>query len=264
MVKALLPAMLLPAMLLVAQQSVAESEYIIDVSEVRQNVQEDSFYADIMNRQDSPFSSSDRGTNAHETTHGINSELRNKYYRQSNDMMNAFYVGGGKAVLLKEPSIRKLAVIEFLPVELRSYRYGLYIAGQREWDDRPLYLVDEWVCYVNGGAVSVQDALRGRGSKERTDAVSGCLDFSIYCVALCMAIEKGDPVYWKTNKRFRHFMNWHLAKAEVVFNKGRAMDRFQVGEQEKLLESLRSSAAGSTMRTFLDKHFNGTWLGENR
>ncbi len=238
---------------------VVEPEYV-DVPVVSQRIREESLYADIMNRQSNPFTSEDRDTNAHETTHGINSDLRNQYARQLRKKVNGFYVTGGKGVIIEEPNIRKSAVIPFLPPALRSYRYNLYIQGQGAWDDVPLYLVDEWVAYVNGGAVSVEDVEKGRHNGQWSDSVSGCLDFSIYCVALCMAVETGDPEYWENNTQFRNFMRWHLEKAHDVFMKGRNMEQFRWDKQEKLLESLRNSEAGKPMRDFLNRHFDGLWL----
>lgn len=238
-----------------------EPEYV-EVLAVSDKVREESLYADIMNRQANPYRSrrNDRNIDAHETTHGINNDLRNKYTKQLGKRVNGFYVTGGKGVIIEEPNIRKRAVIEFLPITLRSYRYDLYIAGQLEWDDVPLYLLDEWVSYVNGGAVSIEDVEKGRHNREWSDDVSGCLDFSIYCVALCMAIEKGDPDYWNNNKQFRNFMHWHLVKSHRIFMKGREMEEFRWDKQEKLLEALRNSEEGKPMKEFLNKHFNGVWL----
>lgn len=234
----------------------------VDVPEVSQHIREDSLYADIMNRQSRPFTTHDRDTNAHETSHGIHSDLRNRYSRQLGKKVNGFYVTGGKGVIIEEPGIRKSAVKPYLPQELRSYRYSTYISGQGAWDDVPLYLVDEWVAYVNGASVSVQDVQEGRHNGEWTDAVSGCLDFSIYCVALAMAVERGDPGYWESNVQFRRFMDWHLRKAHRVFMSGRNMEQFRWDKQEKLLTSLRNSENGKPMREFLNRYFGGIWLND--
>jgi hypothetical protein len=112
----------------------------VDVPVVSQHIREESLYADIMNRQSSPFTGHSRDTNAHETSHGIHSDLRNRYSRQLGKKVNGFYVTGGKGVIIEEPGIRLSAVKAYLPQELRSYRYNTYIAHQRAWDDVPLYL----------------------------------------------------------------------------------------------------------------------------
>lgn len=243
---------------------VVEPEFV-EVPVVSSRYREESLYADIMNRQSSPFTSSDRDTNAHETTHGINSDLRNKYTRQLGKRVNGFYVTGGKGVIIEEPKLRIRDVVPYLPSGLRSYRYQTYLIQQQSgWDDVPLYLVDEWVAYVNGASVSVEDVERGRHNGQWTDAVSGCLDFSIYCVALCMAIEEKDPGYWQSNTQFRNFMTWHLKKAHTTFMKGRNMEQFRWDKQEKLLQSLRNSEDGKRMRDFLNKYFDGLWLEEGQ
>jgi hypothetical protein len=61
------------------QQALPE---FVDVPIAAENVKEVSLYADIMNRTTRPCTNYDRDTNAHETTHFINSNLRNTRPRQ--------------------------------------------------------------------------------------------------------------------------------------------------------------------------------------
>lgn len=57
------------------------------------------------------YKDSDPITWAHESTHGINSAVRNRY----GPGYNAFYIGDGRAVVLPEPNIRKSSVDQFIP-----------------------------------------------------------------------------------------------------------------------------------------------------
>lgn len=99
----------------------------VNVSVVRQRAQESSYYGDIINHSRNPVLDYDRDTNAHETTHMINSDIRNAH---TSPRSNGFYVLEGRGVVIAEPKLRKSAVVEFLPQNLRSYRYSTYISGQ--------------------------------------------------------------------------------------------------------------------------------------
>ncbi len=90
---------------------------------------------------------------AHETTHGLNSRVRNANYKPGTTP-NAFYVLEGKALLLQEPKGLLLSdVARRIPTALRGKIYKLYMIDQQSgWNDRPLYMWDEWVSYANGTA----------------------------------------------------------------------------------------------------------------
>lgn len=232
----------------------------VDVPVVSQRIKEDSVYADIINHSRNPVLDESRNTNAHETTHMITSDLRNAYSQSLGKKVNGFYVMNGKGVILDEPRLRKSDMIPFVPQSLRSYRYPTYVTGQGAWDDTPTYIFDEWVAYVNGGATSIDDVQKGRHKDSWADSVSGCLDFSIYAVSMCMAIEAKDPEYFRSNTQFKNFMRWHLKRAYDVYAVGSKMDEFKWEKQDALLQSLRTSPDAEKMRKFLKDHFNGVWL----
>lgn len=97
---------------------------------------------------------SSKYTTAHECTHGINNDLR---LASGNwEGKNGFYLGKNRSILLDEPKMKKSAIIPYIPQELRSARYNLYVAGQQSWDDKPLYIYDEGVAYVNGSWAAIE------------------------------------------------------------------------------------------------------------
>jgi hypothetical protein len=222
----------------------------------------DTVYGDILSHSNKrPFgNSSGRATNAHETAHGIHSYLRNKYTRESGKKVNGFYCLEGRGVIIEEPGIRKSQINRFVPQNLRSYRYNLYLEQQRAWDDRPLYVYDEWVAYVLGGMTNVEDAQEGRHKGGWTDGVSGCLGFSIYAVATCMAVKEHDPEYWESNKQFRDFTIWMLHKSQETYKMGHRMEEFQWKDQDKLLNEFLTSTSAAPMREFIKEHLDGVWL----
>lgn len=224
----------------------------VDVPVLTRRVAEESFLADIVNRCQSPSLGSGRPTDGHESTHMLNSQLRN----QHGGHVNAFYVMSGKAVILQEPRLRKREVIAFVPPSLRQYRFGTYVSGQQEWDDRPLYLVDEWTAYVNGCYVALDDKRAGRRA-EPADWASGPLELGVYCVALGMAVEKYDPAYFR-DSQFKAFLRWHWKRAKVAFDKGREV--FPSQSQEVMLRNLQQSPDAQAVRDFITRNLDGVWL----
>lgn len=225
-------------------------------------INEDSVFADVLGHsKGEPFGTAfGRSTSVHETAHGIHNEVRNEYNRLGKPRANAFYFLEGRAVIVEEPKIRKSHANKFVPEKLRSYRWKLYMAGQMEWDDTPLYLCDEWVAYILGGMCGIDDVKNGRHKGGWTDGVSGCLDFSIYSLGLCMAIREGDPVYWRENQQYKAFMHYALHQACRTFMEGRNMKEFRWDDQENLLRELRTNPAAEGMRKLLRDEFDGAWL----
>ncbi len=223
--------------------------------------EQNSIYGDVLGHSKArPHGDSGgRATNAHETSHSIHAYLRNMYTRQYGKRVNGFYCLKGRGVVIEEPNIRKSQVNKFVPKNLRSYRYNLYLGGMA-WDDTPLYIYDEWVAYVLGGMVNVEDIQKGRHKGGRTDGVSGCLGFSIYAVALCMAVKEHDPQYWESNTQFRNFTIWMLYKSQKTYKMGHRMKELQWKDQDDLLKELLTSSSAAPMRDFIRQHLDGVWL----
>lgn len=224
---------------------------------VRVRINEKSFYADVINHAQQPVLDESRSTNAHESTHRINAEVRNNYNKH-----NAFYVGNDKVVILKEPAITKNQSIEFIPNNLRFMRFSLYILGQQEWNLQPLYILDEWTAYINGATVSVEDFETGRYRGQWQDAVAGSLEFTIYSIAIAMAVEKYDPVYWNSEngEELRRFIIWNGKRAQDVYLKGYKKPMFIWDKQEKLYNDFKNSPDAANMREFVKKYLDNIWL----
>ena len=150
-------------------------------------------YGDVLAHCRAPHTGNSRSTNAHETAHVIASSLRSPGW-------NGFYLGGGRGYLLPEPAMRLQDVR--VPKKHRGWRHDTYLVDQRRWwNDRPLYLVDEWVAYLTGASVALDDHLAGRGT-EKSDCVAGCHEFMVYCDYLRQQLptnydtEAFDSLFW--------------------------------------------------------------------
>jgi hypothetical protein len=236
----------------------------VQIQKHRQS-EEGTVYGDIISHsKGKPFGDQGgRGTNAHETTHGINSEIRNAHTNQGKKI-NGFYVLEGRGVVLEEPKIKMEHAKKFVPKNLQSYRWDLYLVKQlRDWNDTPTYICDEWVAYINGGACDVDDVKKGKHKGGWTDGVSGCCDFTIYTIALCMATKELDPDYWKNYKQFRNFVVWEMRFAQKIFLEGRVMKEFKWDKQDKLLLEFLESPEAEAMRKFVREELDGVWLDIN-
>jgi hypothetical protein len=225
---------------------------------VANHVTGDTFYADVINHYAKRLNEKAVMTDAHETTHMINNEIRNA--NQSTGRNNGFYLGNDKGMVLLEPAIRKSAVATYVPKPLRGSRYALYVTGQTDWDDRALYIFDEWVAYVNGGRTGVDLVEKNKFKESWTDGVMGLLEFSIYGTAVSMAIAAGDSGYFAKNPQFFVFTKWLLRHAKSIYDKGSVMDAFKWDTQNKLLKTWRESPEAKEMRDFMSKYLEVSWL----
>lgn len=211
-------------------------------------------YVDIINHYGKRLNERSLLTDAHETTHMINNDIRNA----SKPGSCGLYVCEDRSIVFPQPKFRKSAIAEHIPQELRGFRFKTYISGQTEWDDSPLYVYDEWVAYCNGGQVGVELVKAGAYNEGACDGVSGCLEFSIYAVATVLAVKKNDPGYLASCPQFMAFTAWNIERSAAIFKEGLAMPDFQVGEQSKILQALKSG--NSPIKSTLGQAFGGAFL----
>jgi hypothetical protein len=234
---------------------------LIKLEKVR-NLPDTCVYNDVMNYSVSkPFGDAHgRSTNVHETIHGINSYLRNKAVKETkNYKLNGFYAGNGYGIIVENPNLRLRQVRDYVPNSVRGYRFKLYFEQQLgDWDDTPTYHMDEWAAYIGGAESAVDDYNNKIIDPEKSDSVSGSLEFSIYCTVLAMAVKELDKKYWEENLQFKYAINYYLIKAEKVFFEGQ--DKFPSKKQDLLLQNLRNSTDTEIMRDFLKQEFQGIFI----
>jgi hypothetical protein len=202
-------------------------------------------------------------TAGHETTHGINSELRNNW-NTTGKKANGFYVLGDRAAIIVEPNIRKSDCAEFIPASLHGSRYDTYITGQTEWDDTPTYVFDEWTAYTNGGAVSVDLVQHGLYHGGWTDAVYGALEFVVYSTAIAQAVQKGDPTYWASadGTQFKEFVAFSVKRAMDVYRAGSTMSEYTFADEDTFYSNKKSSPDAAGWRAFVSSLFGADWTNE--
>lgn len=219
-------------------------------------------YTDVLEHsKQKPFGDdSGRNINVHETVHGIHSDYRNEYYKKLKYPLNALYCLNGNIVIVREPNITMRHVTKYIPKKLQSYRYKLYFVEQlQNWDDAPSYILDEWIAYILGSKCAVEDHQKGINT-HKSDAVSGCLDFSIYATAFAMAVKEHDPEYWEKHTEFKEIIQYHLIQAEKTLGQGLDIREFNSESQDTLYNNLLYDSDSVDIRNFLIKEFNGIFI----
>jgi hypothetical protein len=164
---------------------------------------------------------------AHESTHAINSRIRNA--AAPNSVFNAFFVGHGTACILREPRVPLSAIAQFVPAELRGpTSFNLYLVRQAgQWNDQPLYVLDEWTAYVNGAAVGLDNATRDnatRGGQPEPCELQQAIEFCGYATALLLAVERLDPAYPDEDKKsLQEFVAWQCERVWMLCERAKAM-----------------------------------------
>lgn len=225
-----------------------------------------------------------RVSSAHEMTHFINADARNKQgvgytttftrsFAASHESVdgasleslpqpvpiksdgktafqkvNCLYFLDSKVFVLPEPGIRKSEVGGLIPRELRSYRYSTYVAGQTAWDDMPLYLWDEWIAYVNGAKCAADLLARGLYDEGQRDILMGVLEFVVYGTGVMMRSLEKDP---SVHDQLLPYFSAILSDSIMLFHK--QCQNFLWSSQEGYFEAIASGAAGKPLRDYYKK-----------
>lgn len=197
----------------------------------------------------------DRITWGHETTHGINSHVRNSL-NTTGKRANGFYLMKDRAALVVEPPTTLLANVgTYVPASLRGSRYKTYLVDQVSgWNDTPTYVYDEWVAYTNGSEVGVELAKSGSWTEWR-DGVAGTLEFTIYALALGLAVETKDAAYFASYTQFREFLAWNAERAMNLYRAGAVLPVFAWTTQDNYYTAWKTSADAIPLRNFARRTF---------
>jgi hypothetical protein len=212
---------------------------------VKQQVEQgQTLYADILNHcanYQSFVVADSKVTSSHELTHGCNSDIRNA----AGGKVNGFYVGQDRAIVIPELNCRKSDVAQYVPSSLQSSRFSLYVTGQTEWDDSPLYIYDEFVAYTNG-AWAALTLKRLENYVESGRIVDGPVEFVSYGAAVLMAADKANSL----SQVLVDFSNWLFRHAyNSYFECLKDFPAFD--EQDKLYQEQKNGSSWETMRNFL-------------
>lgn len=211
------------------------------------------------------YKDSDKITWGHETTHGINSNIRNrnqkwvvaytkpffffrkKYLVKSAERVNGFYCLEDRAAVIIEPPTTIRAAAAKVPQSLRGGVYQLYLVQQAGgWNDTPLYIFDEWVAYTNGSEVR-----KDLGITSRAETVTYMMEFNVYAMSLAMVVkEKGGY----DDTQFKAFLMWNIERSVRIYN--------SEVEATAYLNKLRNNSDAENLRSFARSYFGAEWCKE--
>lgn len=151
---------------------------------------------------------------AHETSHGINAKLRND--PMTPEGYNGFYVLQDRFIIIKEPEITIRDVASVIPERLRGLTFNVYFEDQSLiWNDKPLYLIDEWVAFTNGADAGKELNLKGWCFE-----LLQAHNFNVYCIYLALVTQRDCSNYRDTE--LKEFIKWNT---ERVFRLSHPSDR---------------------------------------
>lgn len=218
-------------------------------------------YGQVMSRTPNVVIERNRSTTVHEATHYINSSLRSKAIRNKElkGKYNGFYIANRGGIYILEPPFSKELVANYVPKSIQGRVFTTYIVGATDWNDRPMYIVDEWSAFYNGGLVAVEDYFSGKHDGEKFSAVSGLLELSIYTIGLCICIIDNKTDYWYNFPEFRLFIIDQLRRSQIVFESGQKVDLFKNEKSDKLIYNLSNSPDCLEFRNFMDGELENSW-----
>lgn len=220
------------------------------------------------------FMDSSKYTSAHECSHGVANDLR--LMSGNWEGKNGFYLGKDRAIILDEPKFKKSSITQYIPTELHSARYNLYVTGQTEWEDKPLYIYDEGVAYINGAWAAIElkekenyvEAYQGhRGYTIRPYAprksmlhlmplqfkdtagntiVDGHIEFIPYMAAVLMKTAEGT-----LDKQLIDFSRWLFRHATNAYYRQLKDGLSSYNVQDNLWKTMKTAACYEKQRAFL-------------
>lgn len=100
------------------------------------------------------YRDSDKATWAHEGTHSINARIRNEF-----NVDNGYYLLNGEFVALSNPDFKLSDIAK--KVNNKNHKLYHYLT-KKDWENKPLYVVDELSAYVNAAIVSMENEMYKR------------------------------------------------------------------------------------------------------
>ncbi len=129
-------------------------------------------YGDICSHLEEPdvHRDADLITSGHESLHVLHARIRIKYKKP-----NAYYLLKDRAFVFKNPKVTLKQVAD--NVKKRGPNYDLYLVEQQKyWNDTPFYVIDEYIAYIGGCCVGLDQDME----KRSIDSYNHVLEFQEY------------------------------------------------------------------------------------
>jgi hypothetical protein len=119
------------------------------------------------------YSDPDEVTFGHESSHGVSARIRNEHRTA-----NGFYCLNNRAYVCDSPAFTLKQLADRIPESIRRQVFKLYLIDQqRHWNETPLYVCEEMVCYTLGCRVGLEREL----AKRTLDSLDRAMELYEYC-----------------------------------------------------------------------------------
>jgi hypothetical protein len=207
-------------------------------------------------------------TAVHESSHFISSQLANLY--GPFETRYGFYLLNDCAAMVDTPpGVTITQAAAYVPEALRGLRYQHYMIqqakgdpGYQGWDAISIYIFDEWIAYINGGTAMLEMVRAGQWKHGHSDGVAGALEFTIYALAVGLAVRDQAPEYFAANQQFREVLAHEALRALTLFRAAKDLPEFPSEEQHRLYAELRTGPAGDQLRAFCVDSFGEAFTAE--
>jgi hypothetical protein len=204
-----------------------------------------SYYNDVVEhvRPNEVFQDSDKITTIHETNHQLNSNLRQIVRKNYKTPINCFYILGDNYVVLKEPPITLNDIAIRVPKSLRGNGYQLYLIDQqRYWQNEPLYILDEWICYVNSTMAGIELRVEEGGR------LAKCAEFNTYALVLlqCSYLKLNE----EDKKQLVDFVHLYTNRVRSLLELAKTRD-YNAKNAENILSTMLTSEDCQNLRQFI-------------
>lgn len=219
-----------------------------------------AYYKDVMSHARQKFTVYSAMTNAHETNHQLNSDMRNS--TAAND--NTIYFEAGKAAMVLEPTTPGRRIRDFVPdyIKTKSSRYQHYLVEQVDnyWPQL-LYQFDEWGSYRAGTRVAVELDKAGTLDQGRQGEVcigDGAVEFLYFATAAVAALSHDEAAYLRDNRQFKAAFAMLAEQTTDYYNYGKGRHVFDCDGSD-FLDHFKTSPDNAANRAALKAWIGGAW-----
>ena len=215
-----------------------------------------AYYKDVMSHASRKITGYSAMTNAHETNHMLNNEVRNA----TGEKDNTIYLDNGKAALVLEPKMNSGKIRNYLPEFVKkkaSSRYQTYLVNQTSSWPEVLYQFDEWGAYRTDARVVDELVKAGTFDQARQGEVctlDGAIEFMYFGSAAVQALKVNEPDYLQ----YEQFKAGYalLAEQTMEYFKKYAGDQKFDCSATPIFDHFRDSSENKEIRETLRE-----WLG---
>lgn len=219
------------------------------------------FYQDILSHTKSDIRD-EPATTAHETLHGLHSEMRNK--TRGHDAF--VYHKDGKGIYIVEPKENLVDVKNHIGAsfhEMAKFNYDTYLVNQlRDWKNT-LYLFDEWACYIATARTAIEAQEAGNWTdvfrSSNSDPLEGLVEFMYFNSAAILSIKNVDPDYLKTNKQYKAAFAMIMEESAYWISKARLTPYWAKSRAYAKLKNLQTAADAAPVRAAIKELMGDAW-----